>query len=77
MSNPRLENPISYHWFSELFRKWVAELHHIKRYLGHVSLRMAEHYANPRVLHQAGEKPQVACSARVPNGSRRSAAAAR
>ncbi|MFI9366514.1 tyrosine-type recombinase/integrase [Kitasatospora sp. NPDC053057] len=44
-----------------------AGLHHIKQYLGHVSGRMAEHYANPRELHQTGEKPQVASSRRRPD----------
>jgi hypothetical protein len=37
-----------------------ASLAHIRKYLGHVSDRMAEHYAKARELHQTGEKPQVA-----------------
>jgi integrase len=41
-----------------------AGLHHIRRYLGHVSVQMTERYANPQELHQTGEKPQVAWSAR-------------
>ncbi|MEV1170931.1 site-specific integrase, partial [Nonomuraea sp. NPDC049784] len=41
-----------------------ASLAHIRRYLGHVSDRMAEHYVNPQELHQTGEGPQVARSSR-------------
>jgi integrase len=37
-----------------------AGLHHIRRYLGHVSERMTEHYANPQKLHQTGESTLVA-----------------
>jgi hypothetical protein len=37
-----------------------ASLSHIRRYLGQISDRMAEHYANPRVLHQPGAFVQVA-----------------
>ena len=44
-----------------------ANLSHVKRYLGQVSERMAEHYTNPRELHQTGEKPQVTCSRRRPD----------
>ena len=29
--------------------------------LGHRSMDMTLRYAKPRVLHQMGEKPQVAC----------------
>ena len=39
-----------------------ATLAHIRKYLGQVSDRMAEHYINSRVLHQPGEKPQVSRS---------------
>lgn len=39
-----------------------AALHHIRRYLGHVSTKMTEHYANPRELYRMGEKPQVSRS---------------
>ena len=38
-----------------------ASLTHVRRYLGHVSERMAEHYINSRELHQMGEKALVAC----------------
>jgi len=41
-----------------------ASLSHVRRYLGHVSEQMTEHYINSRELHQAGEKSQVARSAR-------------
>ncbi|MGN9913928.1 tyrosine-type recombinase/integrase [Phytohabitans sp. LJ34] len=34
-----------------------ASLQHIKRYLGHVSERMTEHYAEPRELRRMGEEP--------------------
>ncbi|MFJ7280628.1 tyrosine-type recombinase/integrase [Kitasatospora sp. NPDC098663] len=44
-----------------------ASLTHIRRYLGQVSERMAEHYVNPRELHQTGEKSQVASSRRRPD----------
>ena len=37
-----------------------ASLAHIRKYLGHVSDRMAEHYAKLGELHQTGEKQQVA-----------------
>jgi site-specific recombinase XerD len=36
--------------------------------LGHHSLDMTLRYANPRVLHQMGEFPQVACGGRYPSG---------
>jgi site-specific recombinase XerD len=39
-----------------------ATLTHIRRYLGQVSDRLAEHYVNSRELHQVGEKPQGASS---------------
>jgi integrase len=39
-----------------------ATLAHVRRFLGHVSDRMAEHYINSRELHQPGEKPQVSRS---------------
>ncbi|MFB7501794.1 tyrosine-type recombinase/integrase [Streptomyces sp. NPDC056161] len=48
-----------------------ASLTHVRRYLGHVSERMAEHYIDPRELHQTGEKSQVTCSRREPGGLRR------
>jgi integrase len=44
-----------------------ATLTHVRRYLGQVSDRMAEHYVKPRVLHRPGEKPQVTWSAHAPN----------
>ena len=37
--------------------------------LGHRTMEMTLIYANSRVLHQAGEKPQVSWSVRAPNGS--------
>ena len=37
-----------------------ASLAHIRRYLGHVSEKMAERYINSQELHQTGEKLQVA-----------------
>jgi integrase len=44
-----------------------ANLSHVKRYLGHVSDAMAEHYVKCWVLHRMGENPQVARSARYRN----------
>ncbi len=44
-----------------------AKLHTIMKVLGHTSVNMALVYANPRVLHQAGEKPQVSRSRRCRN----------
>ena len=41
-----------------------ATLTHIRRYLGQVSDRMAEHYTNSQELHQTGEMLQVATSGR-------------
>jgi integrase len=35
-------------------------LHVVMRYMGHKSPAMTMHYANPRELHQTGEKLQVA-----------------
>jgi len=35
--------------------------HVVQKLLGHASPHMTAHYAKPRVLHQVGEKPQVAC----------------
>jgi len=36
----------------------------------HADPRTTMRYANSRVLHQAGEKPQVSWSVRAPNGFR-------
>jgi integrase len=44
-----------------------ADLVHVKRYLGQISKEMAEHYVNPRELHQTGENSQVASSRRRPD----------
>ena len=38
--------------------------------LGHVSISSTQVYANSRVLHQPGEKPQVSWSVRAPDGFR-------
>jgi integrase len=43
--------------------------HVVQKLLGHASPHMTAHYANSRVLHQPGEKPQVTWSAQ--DGSRR------
>ncbi|MDH6574787.1 integrase [Kitasatospora sp. MAP5-34] len=37
-------------------------IHVVQRYFGHLSPTMVMHYANPRELHQTGEKSQVASS---------------
>ncbi|MFD9816438.1 hypothetical protein [Streptomyces sp. NPDC059080] len=39
----------------------------VKLHLKHVSVATAEGYADPRELHQTGEKSQVACSRREPD----------
>ena len=36
-------------------------------WLGHANLRSVERYINSRVLHQAGEKPQVSWSVQALN----------
>ncbi|MFF8995498.1 integrase, partial [Streptomyces sp. NPDC014983] len=41
-----------------------------KLHLKHVSVATTEGYADPRELHQMGEKSQVACSRREPDGLR-------
>ena len=41
----------------------------VAQVLRHHSLQTTALYANPRELHQPGEKPQVSWSAQVPNGS--------
>jgi hypothetical protein len=47
-----------------------ADLQMVKDRLGHGSISTTEKYLNSRVLHQAGEKPQVSWSVRAPNGFR-------
>jgi integrase/recombinase XerD len=42
----------------------------IALWLGHERAETAQIYIKPRVLHQAGEKPQVSWSAQAPNGFR-------
>jgi hypothetical protein len=44
-----------------------ASLPQIAQVLRHASLETTAIYAKPRVLHQAGKKPQVSWSALVPN----------
>jgi integrase len=43
-----------------------ATLAHVRRFLGHVSDRMAEHYINSRELHQTGEEAAGQQLARLP-----------
>ncbi|MDN3061076.1 site-specific integrase [Streptomyces sp. SRF1] len=41
-----------------------------KIHMKHIAVATTEGYADPRELHQTGEKPQVACSRREPDGLR-------
>jgi integrase/recombinase XerD len=61
---------------SELLARGVA-LDVVKELLGHASIRSTEAYLNPRELHWAGEKPQVArsCPCRNRASEQRAAAA--
>jgi integrase/recombinase XerD len=47
-----------------------VNLIYIRDLLGHADVSTTEIYANPRELHQPGEKPQVSWSAQAPNGFR-------
>jgi integrase len=59
------------HAFVSLLSASGTPVEEIARLAGHSSTRTTEViYRNPRELHQTGEKPQVAWSARAPNGFR-------
>src|SRR6266702_3213379 len=74
LDDPRTGRRISPH----IFRHTAAvhlleagvEVNVIRGWLGHADLSTTNRYANSRVLHQPGEKPQVSWSVRAPDGFR-------
>jgi integrase len=57
---------------SQLYNaKEPMTLFELQAWLGHRELSSTQHYANPRELHQPGEKPQVTWSAQAPNWFKR------